>query len=59
MCKIYDKNHGRRLVTTVHIIVNKLFQVKFLEKDGGFVFVGIEEKNAPWHMRLGHLKFQV
>ena len=44
MSKIYDKNYGIRLVTIVHMIANKLFQLKILEKDGGFVFVAIEDK---------------
>ena len=41
MCKIYDKNHGGRLVTTIHMTKNKLFLVKFLEKDYGYVFIRI------------------
>jgi len=57
MCKIYDKNHGKRLVTIVHMTKNKLFPFKFLEKDGGYVFMGIEDKSKLWNMRLGHLNF--
>jgi len=57
MCKIYDKNHDGRLITTIHMTVNKLFLVKFLDKGRGFVFVGIEDKNAIWHMSFGHLNF--
>jgi len=57
ICKIYDKNHGGRLVTTIHMTKNKLFPIKFLEQDGGYVFVGIEDKSKRWHMRLGHLNF--
>jgi len=57
MCKIYDKNHDERLVTTIQMTTNKLFPVKFLELDGGFIFVGIENKNALWHIRLGNLNF--
>ena len=41
MCKIYDKNHGGRLVNIVHMIENKLFSIKFLKNDGGYIFVGI------------------
>ena len=57
MCKIYDKNHGGRLVTTIHMIENKHFPIKFLKKDGGCVFLRIEDKSKLWHMRLGHLNF--
>ena len=59
MCKIYDKNHGGRLVTIVNMIENKIFPIKFLEKDGGYVFVGIKDKSKLWYMRLGHLIFRV
>ena len=57
MCKIYDKNHGGRLVITIHMNKNKLFPIKFLKKDGGCVFLRIEDKSKLWHMRLGHLNF--
>ena len=57
MCKIYDKNHGGRLVTTVQMTENKLFPIKFFEKNGGYVFVRIKDKSKLWHMRLGHLNF--
>jgi len=40
------------------MIENKLFPIKFFEKNGGYVFVGIEDKSKIWHMRLGHLNFQ-
>lgn len=33
ICKLYDKNHGGRLVTIIQMIVNKIFLVNFLEKD--------------------------
>jgi len=36
----------------------KLFSVKILEKDGGYVFMGIKEKSKLWHMILRHLNFQ-
>ena len=58
MCKIYDKNHGGRLVTTIQMTKNKLFPIKVFEKNGGCVFVSIEDKSKLWHMRLGHLNFQ-
>jgi len=37
---------------------NRIFSMNLLDKDGGLVFVGIEDKNALWHMRLGNLNFQ-
>jgi len=42
--KIYDKNNGGRLVTIVYMIENKLFPIKFLEKDGGYVLMGIKDQ---------------
>ena len=57
ICKIYDKNHGGRLLIIIHITKNKLFPMKFLEKDGSYGFVEIEDKSKLWHMRLGHLNF--
>ena len=43
----------------VHMTENKLYLVKFLEKDGGYIFMEIEDQSTLWHMRLGHLKFRV
>jgi len=57
MCKIYDKNHDGSPFTIIHMNDNRLFIVKFLEKDGGFIFVGIEDKNVLWNMSLDHLNF--
>ena len=57
ICKIYDKNRGGRLVTTVKINKNKLFPIKLLEQEEGFSYVSIDDSANLWHLRFGHVKF--
>lgn len=57
MYKMYNKNHGGRLITTIHMTTNKLFLVNFLNKDGGSVFVGIENKKGTMAYEAWEIEF--
>lgn len=49
MCKIYDKNRGGRLVTTIKMNKNNLFTIKFMEQGGGFSSMRIDDSATLWH----------
>lgn len=50
MCKIYDKNRGGRLVTIMKMNKNKLFPIKFIQREGGIACVSIDDNANLWHL---------
>lgn len=55
-CKIYNKNKGGRLVTTIKMNKNILFPIMFVEQGGGIACVGIEGNGNLWHLNFRSLK---
>ena len=55
---IFDKNHGNKLDSIIHMTANRLFPMKLGDKEANILTnMVVNDMSWMWHLRFGHLNF--